>query len=136
MPTLPWLKEEKINLYFVYFALVKRRKNKFLLCLLCLINSWNNKSLLCLLCLVIIWKNKSLLCLSLPQTNKNKLHRFEHTLPTLYLLCLLCILHTPCLQHLWKFRKFLVKLLTCSWHQKTNSPILQFTKLKCCKMSL
>ena len=22
--------------------------------------------------------------------------------------------------------------ITCSWHQKTNSPILQFTNLKCC----
>ena len=28
------------------------------------------------------------------------------------------------------------KLITCSRHQKTNSPILQFTNLKCCKMSL
>ena len=26
--------------------------------------------------------------------------------------------------------------LTCSWHQKTNSPILQFTNLKCYKVSL
>ena len=24
------------------------------------------------------------------------------------------------------------KVLTCSWHQKTNSPIPQFTNLKCC----
>ena len=25
-----------------------------------------------------------------------------------------------------------VCLITCSWHQKTNSPILQLTNLKCC----
>ena len=28
------------------------------------------------------------------------------------------------------------KLSTCSRHQKTNSSILQFSNLKCCKMSL
>ena len=27
---------------------------------------------------------------------------------------------------------FRLRLITCSWHQKTNSPILHFTNLKCC----
>ena len=33
----------------------------------------------------------------------------------------------------WRHYIFLLwHLSTCSWHQKTNSPILQFTNLKCC----
>ena len=32
----------------------------------------------------------------------------------------------------FKFSLFFDQLLSCSWHQKTNSPILQFTNLKCC----
>ena len=27
---------------------------------------------------------------------------------------------------------FFFHQITCSWHQKTNSPVLQFTNLKCC----
>jgi hypothetical protein len=32
--------------------------------------------------------------------------------------------------------QLLRKHITCLWHQKTNSPIHQFTNLNCCKMSL
>ena len=51
-------------------------KKRYLLCLLCLVNSWKHKSLLCLLCLVNSWKNKflpRLLCLAKIQKYKSLL---------------------------------------------------------------
>ena len=78
--------------------------------------------------LITTWTYLTKMCASeatIMNWNVQGIHTFfQFSIKTFFICVLLQI---------WGYYSFrLTYRITCSWHQKTNSPIIQFSNLKCC----